>query len=154
MIMNNAVGFKRLSPDVKTPYRASREAVGYDLYAYCLTESGRPNKLLIPPRTVRAIPTGLIILPPSGYSLFVAPRSGLAKERTLFVANAPGIIDPDYRGETMVLLYNGGHESQYVQHEDRIGQLLVLPFKSFPMYELTEVDKTERGTAGFGSTGR
>ncbi len=147
------IGIYRRYEDAKYPYRASAEAVGYDLFAYCRTETGRPNKLLIPPRTARAIPTGLTIIPPSGYSIFIAPRSGLALRRTLFVANAPGVIDPDYRGETTVILYNGGHESQYVQHEDRIGQMILLPFESFDFYEVKELDQTERGEKGFGSTG-
>lgn len=148
------IGIMRRYEDVKYPSRATSQSVGYDLWAYCKTESGRPNKLLIPPRSTRAIPTGLIILPPEGYSIFIASRSGLAKERNLFVTNAPGIIDPDYRGEIMVLLYNGGHETQYIQHEDRVGQMILLPFKSFDFYDVTKLDDTPRGDKGFGSTGR
>ncbi len=148
------ISIKRLHEDVKFPTRATPLAVGYDLYAYARTESGRPNKLLIPPRSTRAIPTGLIIVPPPGYSIFIASRSGLAKERNLFVTNAPGIIDPDFRGEIMVLLYNGGHESQYIEHDDRVGQMILLPFKSFELKEITKVDETPRGDKGFGSTGR
>lgn len=78
----------------------------------------------------------------------------MARERTLIVLNAPGIIDPDYRGEIMVLLYNGGHQSQYVEHGDRVGQMILLPFQPFGLQEITELEATERGDKGFGSTGR
>lgn len=148
------IGIFKRHPDAKLPFRASEQAVGYDLSAFCLTETGRPNKLLIPPRSTRAVPTGLTIIPPSGYSIFIASRSGMAKERSLFVTNAPGIIDPDYRGEIMVLLYNGGVESHYISHEERVGQMILLPYKPFSFYELKELDQTPRGEAGFGSTGR
>lgn len=136
------------------PSRATAESVGYDLYAWAISESGRPNKLLIPPRNVRAIPTGITVLPPAGYSFLVASRSGMAKERAIFVANSPGVVDPDYRGEIMVLLYNGGHETQYIQHGDRVGQLILIPWKPFDMEVISKLDETPRGEGGFGSTGR
>lgn len=148
------IGILRRYPDVKLPIRATEQAVGYDLFAYYKTESGRPNKLLIPPRCTRAVPTGLMVIPPPGYSIFIASRSGMAFERSVFVTNAPGVVDPDYRGEIMVLLYNGSHESQYILHDDRVGQMIFLPFKSFEMQELDKMDETSRGDKGFGSTGR
>ena len=148
------IGLKKLHPDVNDPIRTTEKAVGYDLYAYCKTESDRPNKILIPPRATRAIPTGLIIVPPVGYSIFLSSRSGMARDRSIFVPNAPAIIDPDYRGELTVLLYNGGIESHYVQHGDRVGQMILLPWKPFGFYTLTEVLQTERGDKGFGSSGR
>lgn len=148
------IGIFKKHEDVRDPIRATERAVGYDLFAYCKTETGRPNKLLIPPHTTRPIPTGLIILPPEGYSIFIATRSGMALHRNLFVANSPGVVDPDYRGELMVLLHNGGFQSQYVQHDDRVGQMILLPFKPFDFYGVKTLDKTERGEKGFGSTGR
>jgi dUTP pyrophosphatase len=148
------IGIYKKHEDVRDPIRATERSVGYDLYAYTKTETGRPNRVLIPPQNVRAIPTGLIIIPPEGYSIFVATRSGMARDHGLFVANSPGVVDPDYRGELMVLLYNGGHESQYVSHGDRVGQIILLPFKPFNFYTVRELDKTERGDKGFGSTGR
>lgn len=148
------IKIQRKFSDVKLPIRASAEAVGWDLYCYHKTESGRPNKLLIPPGTSRAVPTGLMVLPPPGYSIFIASRSGMAFERSLFVTNAPGIIDPDYRGEIMVILYNGGNTSQYIEHDQRVGQMILLPFKSFELEEINAVPPSERGDKGFGSTGR
>lgn len=113
--------------------------------------------MMIPARAVRPIPTGLICRSEVGYTLFVCSRSGMAKSQTLFVANAPGIVDPDYRGEVIILLYNGGDQPQWVEHEDRIAQLAIvpalLPVPHESPYDL-RTDVTTRGDAGFGSTGR
>lgn len=150
-----AVAIKRMYADVKLPTRATSNSIGLDLYAFLVSEAGRPNTALIPPRATRPIPTGIIAAPPQGYALFVCSRSGLARSNSVFVTNSPGVIDPDYRGEILVLLYNGGHESYYVRHEDRIGQLVCLPSPLVGIEELPSLDlKTKRGNAGFGSTGR
>lgn len=82
----------------------------------------------------------------------VVSRSGLAL-RGIFVTNAPGILDPDYRGEIEVLLYNGGHEAHYVKHGDRIAQLIFAPFTPASVREVEALSETERGAKGFGSTG-
>lgn len=146
------VKFKKLHPDAKIPQSYTEESVGLDLHAFLQTENGRKNNMLIPPRTVRNVPTGLQVEAPRKYFLVVCSRSGLAKNG-LFVANAPGIIDPDYRGEIKVLLYNGGYEAYYVQHEQRIAQLILLPAPRPLVVESWELSKTERGEKGFGSTG-
>lgn len=145
----------KLHPDVMLPYRATENSIGLDIHAYLKTETGRPNNMLLPPKSTRAVPTGLILAPPFGHAVFMCSRSGLARESSIFVTNSPGVIDPDYRGEVMVLLYNGGHESYYVHHEDRVGQVVLLPCQVMPMLEVTDLDmNTERGERGFGSTGR
>lgn len=141
-------------PGAKLPARGTPASVGLDVYAHLLSETGRPNKAIIPPRTTKIIPTGLIVKPEAGCAVFVCSRSGLAYKQSIFVTNAPGVVDPDYRGEIMVLLYNGGHESYYVQHEDRIAQLVVLPCSQVEVSEIHVLDETLRGDAGFGSTGR
>jgi len=82
----------------------------------------------------------------------VVSRSGLAGIG-VFVTNAPGIIDPDYRGEIKVLLYNGGFQAHYVQHGDRIAQLIIAPFVPATCREVQLLTETARGEAGFGSTG-
>lgn len=166
--------FTKMYPDVKAPRLGTENSVGADIHAYLKTESGRPNKMMIPSRATRAIPTGLIIKheilyePVSAFgpgvvqavgpmhSPFVCSRSGMAKQ-SLFVANSPGVIDPDYRGEILVLLFNGSHEAQYVEDGDRIAQVVLLP-APIPViqeahYDLRN-DVTTRGEAGFGSTGR
>lgn len=128
-------------------------AIGLDVFAFLLTESGRRNNLLIPPGETRNIPTGLLIQPPEGTFVMVCSRSGMAQD-SLFVANQPGIVDPDYRGELKVLLYNGStHESVYIQNEQRIAQLIVLPALFVSCFAVEALSETSRGGDGFGSTG-
>lgn len=146
------VKFKRLHPEAQIPRAWTAGSIGLDLHAYLLTEEGRPNTALIPPSSTRNIPTGLLIEPPEGYFLMVCSRSGNAKE-SLFVTNSPGIIDPDYRGEIRVLLYNGSHMSMYVKHQDRIAQLIAVPAHHLESEAVEVLSETERGRLGLGSTG-
>lgn len=149
------LAIKRMHKDVKLPFRGTENSIGLDLHAHLLTESGRPNTAIVSPRSTRGIPTGIIAAPPPGHALFVCSRSGLAKSNSIFVTNAPGVIDPDFRGEIVVLLYNGGHESYYVRHGDRVGQLVCLPCAIVEIQELPNLKlDTPRGDKGFGSTGR
>lgn len=149
--------FTKMYPDVLPPRLGTPESVGADIHAYLKTESGRPSKMMIPARAVRAIPTGLIVAAHSEHALFVCSRSGMAKNQTLFVANSPGVIDPDYRGEVFVLLYNGGDQPQWIEHEYRIAQIVQLKAAS-PIPVESQFDlglqKTLRGDGAFGSTGR
>lgn len=123
---------------------------------------------MIPAKATRAIPTGLIISSPGivgtvhdymavHYNALVCSRSGMAREKSIFVTNSPGVIDPDYRGEVLVLLYNGGHEAQYIEHNDRIAQIILIPIP-VPRIEESSFnlgdEATTRGASGFGSTGR
>lgn len=144
--------FKKLHPDVILPKSWTSASVGYDIHAFAISETSRRNKILLPPRNTRNIPTGLLIEPPPGYFVMVCSRSGLASQ-SVVVANAPGIIDPDYRGELRVLLYNGGLESHYIEHEMRIAQLFLMPVIPLDCVEVEELSQTERGDQGFGSTG-
>jgi dUTP pyrophosphatase len=147
------VKFKRLHPDARLPTRSTEGAAGWDIYALSLTEQNRHNKILVPPHSTQLIRTGWNVEPPPGYILMICSRSGLAKN-SIFVANAPGIVDSDYRGEVRVLLFNGSFSSYYVQHDDRVAQMLVVPIMPSSVAEVTELSTTERGEAGFGSTGR
>jgi dUTP pyrophosphatase len=148
------VKFAKLHPEAVLPKRWSDEAVGYDIHAHILSEHGRPSKKLAPPCSTVNIPTGLAVEPPPGHFLFVIPRSGLGKY-SVSVTNSPGLIDPDYRGEIMVLLYNGSYVNFYVEHGMRVAQLVVLPAVAAVMQEveLEELSRTNRGIQGFGSTG-
>lgn len=146
------VKFKRLHPDAKLPTQGTEGSVGYDLYAYILTEDGRPSKTLIPPHTVKNISTGIAMEPPHGHFAAVCSRSGIAK-LSLSVCNSPGIIDPDYRGEVRVLLHNGGYEYATIYHEDRIAQLIFFPATYIEVVEAETLTETVRGTKGLGSTG-
>lgn len=144
--------FQRLRQDAIIPTR-SFESAAFDLYMCDLTETGRPNKIVLPPHaTARPIPTGIAIELPPGHVGLVCSRSGLAAQG-VFVANGPGIIDPDYRGELKVLLYNGGHTAKHALHGERIAQLMIVPILIPELVEVPELSPTERGAAGMGSTG-
>ena len=117
--------YKKLVPDVEPPTRAYGEPAGWDIAAYCISETGRAIQTVLPPRTTRLISTKLVVLPPPGHFLAVCSRSGLATH-SIFVANAPGIIDSDYRGELKVILYNTGGSRYEFKHGDRIAQLVML----------------------------
>lgn len=145
--------FKRLHDEVILPRRWSDDAVGWDVHAHLISETGQRNKAIVAPRSTKNVPTGLLIEPPPGHFVMVCSRSGLAKS-SIMVANAPGIIDPDYRGELRILLYNGSHETYYVQHQERIAQLFLVPVTEMTVVEVKELSETGRGESGFGSTGR
>jgi dUTP pyrophosphatase len=99
------------------------------------------------------IPTGLCFQIPAGYEIQVRPRSGLAAKHGITCLNSPGTIDSDYRGEVKVILINLGREVFTVCNGDRIAQLVVAPVTVGLFCGTAELDKTGRGSAGFGSTG-
>lgn len=150
---------KKLHPDAEVPRRMLGAAVGYDLTAYIKQAEGRPSRAILPPHTVRLISTGVCgtLRGTAGADriayLQIASRSGLTK-KCITVANAPTIIDPDYTGELMVLLLNSGYETHYIQHGDRIAQLVVA-FTALPsVVEVKELLPTIRGDRALGSTGQ
>lgn len=146
----------RMHPDAKLPRQATSESIGADVYAYLKSEGGREIKMVISPGTTRMIPTGIIAVAQPPFSILVCSRSGLAV-KSIFVTNAPGVVDPDYRGEIKILLHNASSENHWVEHNDRIAQLLLVPI---PVPDVSESDVdlrsliSTRGDAGFGSTGR
>lgn len=144
--------FKKLYPTAEIPKSWTPGAVGYDVHAHLMSESGRPVKSVIPPSSTVNIGTGLLIEPPPGYFIFVCPRSGLSKY-SISITNSPGIIDPDYRGELRVLIHNGGIENFWIEHGMRIAQLVLLPVQRLHIVEATHLSHSERGERGFGSTG-
>ena len=99
------------------------------------------------------IPTGLSFAIPEGYEIQVRPRSGLAAKNGITVLNTPGTIDSDYRGEVKVILINLGKDDFIVNNGDRIAQLIVSPVTQGVFEQTSELDSTERGAGGFGSTG-
>jgi dUTP pyrophosphatase len=150
---NQPLQIFRKDPRAKMPVRSTGESIGYDIHAFLLTESGRPSKKLISRYNTVMIPTGLVVKPPKGFYVQVCSRSGLAT-RSLFVSNAPGIVDPDYTGELMVLLYNGSFEAQYVEHDQRIAQMVLVPIIPSVIFDVENPPPpTSRGEGGFGSTG-
>lgn len=146
------ITFLRLHPDVPLPKQQTSGSVGYDLHAFRTPGLSKPRPFLLAPHMVGSpIPTGLCIKPPSGFVPAICSRSGLAA-RGIFVANAPGIIDPDYTGELNVILYNGNHTSFTINHLDRIAQLVFLPYTT-PSWKEGTIPQTIRGSNGLGSTG-
>ena len=136
------------------PTKAYSRSAAYDLSAYMMTvATKRALTRTISPQSTVLIPTGIGLRPPFGHVILICSRSGLA-EKSVFVANGPGVVDPDYTGEIKVLLFNGGLEPCYVRHGDRIAQALVVPLASLPLKVIAEMPDTERGPKGFGSTGK
>lgn len=142
----------RLHRDATLPTRAYDESAAYDLSAHLLNDAGRPFTATIAPLTTRLIGTGLALRPPVGHLILICSRSGLAL-RSVFVANAPGVVDPDYTGEIKVELYNGGQGAHYVKHSDRIAQALIVPYAECFLHEVQSFPPTVRGEKGFGSSG-
>lgn len=104
--------------------------------------------------TTIMVKTGFAVAIPEGYEVQVRPRSGLAAKYNITIANTPGTIDSDYRGEICVLLHNLGDSVFEVARGDRIAQLVLAPVTQANVIEVDELDETERGAGGFGSTGR
>lgn len=99
------------------------------------------------------IPTGLAVAVPGGYEIQVRPRSGLARDHGIMIANAPGTVDPDYRGEVMVLVINLGKESFTIRRGMRIAQMVVVPAVRAELKVVKELPDSGRGAGGFGHTG-
>ncbi len=143
------VKIKRLKENAILPNRGSASAAGYDLYA-CLDS----DSVTIDPNTNVKIGTGLSIAVPEGYFGAIFARSGLAAKENLRPANCVGVADSDYRGEYIVALHNDSNEPRVVKNGDRIAQLVVMPYLSVEFTEVDELDSTDRGAGGFGSTGK
>lgn len=137
---------KKLCAEALIPHNAYVGDAGYDL---CSTE-----EVVLQPFERTLIPTGLAIEIPFGYAGFVVPRSGLAIKQGLSIVNAPGLIDSNYRGELKVIAINlDSHEPISIHVGDRIAQLVIMKVESLEFQEVAELDDSERGTGGFGSSG-
>ena len=140
---------KKLRENAKIPFRATEGSAGMDLYA-CIDE---PLTLAQGEKAV--IPTGIAIaLPSPGLGAFVFARSGLAIKHGIGLLNAVGVIDSDYRGEVCVGVINQLSEPYTINPDERIAQLVILPVSLIDPVEVDELDETERGAGGFGSTGK
>lgn len=139
---------KKLRENAKIPFRATEGSAGMDLYA-CIDE---PITLEAGEKAV--IPTGIAIaLPSPELGAFIFARSGLAIKHGIGLLNSVGVIDSDYRGEVCVGLINQLKEPYTVQPDERIAQMVIMPVSLIQPVEVDELDETERGTGGFGSTG-
>ena len=138
------VAVRRLRPEARLPEQAYEGDAGLDLAA-CEDAALEPGERAV-------VPTGLAVEIPDGYAGFVQPRSGLAARHGIGIVNSPGLIDSGYRGEIRVVLLNTGSEPFSVEAGMRIAQLVVVPVASVRLVEVEELESSERGTRGFGSS--
>lgn len=141
------VKIKKLCPEAIMPSYQSKSAAGADLYALS------DGDVVIKKGQTVLIKTGISMQIPEGYVGLIFARSGLATKMGLAPANKVGVIDSDYRGEIMVALHNHGENDATVKKGERIAQIVITPYLSAE-FEEGELDSTERGEGGFGSTGK
>lgn len=137
---------KKLSDKAVIPSYGSASAAGADLYS-------AEEEITVLPGQTRLIHTGVAMQIPEGYVGLIYARSGIATKRGLAPANKVGVIDSDYRGEIMVSVFNHSSETQTVAAGERIAQIVITPYLTVNFVESEELDDTERGAGGFGSTG-
>jgi dUTP pyrophosphatase len=141
------INIKKLTETAIIPTCGTAESAGYDLYG------DNDDVIQIAPHSTIKIPTGIAMAIPSGYFGAVYARSGLATKKGLRPSNCVGILDADYRGNVIVALHNDTDELMEVNPHERIAQLVIQKFEPIVFNEVEELDDTERGVGGFGSTG-
>lgn len=142
------IRIKKLHPNAVIPTYGSLEAAGADIYA-CLEAA-----VTIPAGKTVFIPTGLAMEVPKGCAGLIYARSSMGSKRGLAPANKVGVIDSDYRGQVMVALHNHSQEDQLVNPGERVAQLVITPVFTPGFREVDDLSETDRGSGGFGSTGR
>ena len=145
--MNIDIKIKKLNENAIVPAYGTEFSAGADLYAVI------DGSETIEPGQSKLIHTGLAFAIPEGLVGLVFGRSGLASKRGLAPANKVGVIDSDYRGEVMVCLHNHGTVAQTVESGERIAQISFVPYYAAKFEVVEELDDTQRGQGGFGSTG-
>lgn len=138
---------KKLNNRAIIPTRGSEYAAGYDLYA------NNEQRLLINSGDTVKVGTGIAMEIPEGYFGAIFARSGLATKQGLRPANCVGVVDSDYRGELIVALHNDSNEPREIMPNDRIAQLVIMPYLTVDFVESDTLDDTDRGEGSFGSTG-
>ena len=141
------INVKKLNDNAKLPCRATEVSAGADLCA-CIDEA-----VVLMPGDRKLVPTGIAIAVPNGYGGFVFARSGLSSKFGVSLANCVGVIDSDYRGEVKISVINHSSEPYTIKNGERIAQLVVMPVDLCEYGFTNELDETDRGTGGFGSTG-
>lgn len=142
------INIKKLSETAIMPERGSAYAAGYDLFADI------QEAVEIAPHTTKMISTGLAMEIPVGYFGGIFARSGLSSKEGLRPANCVGVVDSDYRGPVCVALHNDSDVVRTVQPQQKIAQMVVVPFLAVEFNEVSELNETVRGEGGFGSTGK
>lgn len=148
-MMEEKIKFLKLKENAVIPKRATPGSAGMDLYA-CIDAP-----VTIEPQGLVMIPTGLAMeLPGSGYGAFLFARSGLGVKHGICLSNGVGVVDSDYRGEVCVGLCNVSAAPYTIEPGERIAQMVILPVALFGSEEVPSLGQTQRGTGGFGSTGK
>ena len=142
-----AIKYKKLNEFAKEPTRGSTAAAGYDLYAAI------DSSITIPAHSTVKIGTGLAFALPDNTFAAIFARSGLATKQSLRPANCVGVCDSDYRGEYIVALHNDSDEVRTIEPGDRIAQMVLMPYIPMIFKKVDNLDETDRGVNGFGSTG-
>lgn len=138
---------KKVKENAKIPTRGSDGAAGFDLYA-CIDEPLTLNK-----GDTALIPTGIAIAVPDGYAAFIHSRSGLSIKKGICLLNSVGVVDSDYRGEVCVGVIKATDGPYTIEPDERIAQMVIKAVEIPELIETDELDETERGAGGFGSTG-
>ena len=138
---------KRLSKNIKLPKYETEGSSGMDLSA------NLNSNIKIYPGETSIIPTGISVSIPKNFEIQIRPRSGLAAKNQISVLNTPGTIDADYRGEIKVILINLSKKAFVVEKGARIAQMVLSPIEKAKIKEVENLEKTGRGSGGFGSTG-
>ncbi|HEV8378959.1 MAG TPA: dUTP diphosphatase [Tepidisphaeraceae bacterium] len=133
--------------DIPLPKKMTEHAAGFDICA------AAPQSITLQPGQIALIPCGFQMALPKGYEAQIRPRSGLASRNGITLANSPGTIDADYRGEVMTPVINLGHAPFTIERGMRIAQMLIAPVPEVKIVEVKELDETLRGAGGFGHTG-
>ena len=142
------IKIKKLTVTAKIPTRESASAAGYDLYADITDE------IRVKPHETVKVNTGVAMEIPEGYFGGIAARSVLASKEGLRPANCYGIVDSDYRGPIIVALHNDSEVERVVTPQERIGQIIIQPYLNVTFCEVEDLSETDRGSNGFGSTGK
>lgn len=140
---------KKVKENATVPQRGTQGSAGLDLCA-CIDEAITLNC-----GDTALIPTGIAIaLPSAEYGAFIFPRSGIAVKHGIGLLNSVGVVDSDYRGEIMVGVINQKREAYTIEPGERIAQMVIMPVSMMPVEEVSELNETDRGAGGFGSTGK
>jgi dUTP pyrophosphatase len=140
------IKFKKIVPEAVIPEYQTKGAAGMDLVSMI--------DIYLRPGDRALIKTGIAVELPQGYEGQVRSRSGLSLKQGLVVLNSPGTIDEDYRGEIGVIIHNVDFECHQIKKGDKIAQLVINKVEKFPIEVVTELTNTDRGSGGFGSTGK
>ena len=154
--MSEVVKVKKLFKDAQMPTIATEGSAGADLRAYLYDEELNEKllKIILQPGQEVKIHTGLAFQLPKGTAMLLLPRSSMGIKKNLILKNTIGLLDCDYTGECLIFLKNIGDTPVAIEQNERLVQALIIPYVKADYQEVEELDETERGASGFGSSGK